>query len=150
MAPRRHSGFTLIEVMIVVIIVGILMSVALPSYQESLRKGRRAEAKAAMADVANRQEAFMLDRSSYTDDMTRLGFGADPFTSAEGHYSIDSSGACDPNGPSDITRCYTVTATPVSGGIQDEDTRCHTFSLSSRGSKTALKKDGSDADDLCW
>jgi type IV pilus assembly protein PilE len=147
--PHQADGFTLVEVMIVVVIVAILMSVALPAYQDNLRKGRRAEAKAALADVVSRQEAFMLDRSIYTTNMTQLGFGSDPFQSEDGHYNIDSTGACTPSG-TDITRCYTVTATPVAGGVQDGDTQCHTFRLTSVGSKTALKKDGTAAEDSCW
>ncbi len=149
LASRRQAGFTLIEVLIVVVIVALLMSVALPAYQDSMRKGRRAEAKAALADVVSRQEAFMLDRSTYTTNMTQLGFSSDPFQSENGHYNIDSTGACTPSG-TDITRCYTVTATPVSGGVQNSDINCHTFRLTSVGSKTALKKNGTAAEDSCW
>ncbi len=86
-------GFTLIELVIVIVIVGILMAVALPGYQESMRKGRRADAKAGLMDAVNRQERFMLDRSAYTRDMDELGFGADPMISEEGHYPLMSRGA---------------------------------------------------------
>jgi type IV pilus assembly protein PilE len=143
-APVRHdAGFTLIELIIVIVIVSILASVALPAYQDSLRKGRRTDAKVGLMDAANRQERFMLDRSTYTADMTNLGFAADPMITEEGYYSIDVD-VPDPNCP--ITRCYTLTATPVVGGIQVEDAQCTGFSLASSGAKTAT---GPGADE-CW
>lgn len=139
----RAAGFTLIELVIVIVIVGILASIALPAYQDSLRKGRRADAKAGLMDAANRQERFMLDRGTYTDDMTQLGFGADPLITEEGYYSIDLE-APDPNCP--IGTCYTLVATPVAGGIQAEDTLCTGFTLKSTGAKTATGPSG----DECW
>ena len=135
-------GFTLIEVMIVVLIVGILLTVALPSYQESLRKGRRADAKAGLLDVANRQERLILDRSTYTLDMTDLGFAADPMISEEDYYSIDAV-AC---AAQTIATCYVLTATPRSGFAQASDSRCTSFILDSTGAKTAT---GAQADQ-CW
>ena len=139
----RAAGFTLIEVVIVIVIVGILASIALPAYQDSLRKGRRADAKVGLMDAANRQDRFMLDRGTYTDDMTELGFGADPLITEEEFYSIDLE-APDPNCP--IGTCYTLVATPVAGGIQTEDTRCTSFTLKSTGVKTATGPSG----DKCW
>ncbi|WP_198171766.1 type IV pilin protein [Pseudohalioglobus lutimaris] len=136
------AGFTLMEVMIVVVIVGILLAVALPSYNSSLEKGRRADAKAALLDASNRQEQFMLDRSTYTLNMTELGFGADPMVSEEGHYTVDAA-AC---AAGTIQRCYVLTATPVAGGAQANDTRCTTLILDSTGAKTAT---GSDLNN-CW
>ena len=130
------------EVMIVVVIVGILLAVALPGYQNSLEKGRRGDAKAALLDVANRQEQFMLDRSTYTENMVDLGFGADPMVSAEQYYNVDAAACVSGN----ITRCYVLTATPVAGGAQSNDGRCTTLILDSTGAKTAT---GSDLNN-CW
>ena len=143
-SPRAGAtgGFTLIEVMIVVTIIGILLAVTLPGYQETLRKGRRADAKSALLDVANRQEQFMLDQNTYTLDMTDLGYAADPRVSEEGFYTIDAA-ACAGGA---INRCYLLTATPVTGGAQAGDTRCVLFRLDSSGAKTAT---GSEAD-ICW
>ncbi len=138
------SGFTLIEVMIVVVIVGILIAVALPGYQNSLQKGRRADAKAALLDVAGRQEQYMLDRGTYTNDMTELGFGADPMVSEEQHYTVDATDCS--GGTTDLNRCYLITATPRAGSPQVDDARCTTIVLNSNGAKTAT---GSDTDS-CW
>ena len=142
--PRGLSaGFTLIELVIVIVIVSILVAIALPSYQNSLIKGRRADAKEGLMNTANRQERFMLDRGIYTEDMTNLGFGADPLVSTEGHYNIDVE-APDPNCP--IATCYQLKATPVAGGIQNDDAFCTSLSLKSTGAKTA---EGSTPDQ-CW
>jgi type IV pilus assembly protein PilE len=138
------AGFTLIEVMIVIVIVAILVAVALPSYENSLQKGRRADAKAALLDVAGRQEQYMLDRGTYTNDMEDLGFAADPMVSEEGHYSVDATDCS--GGSSDLDRCYLITATPRAGSPQVDDARCTSFVLNSNGAKTAT---GSDVDG-CW
>ena len=73
---KKARGFTLIEVMIAVAIVGILAAIALPSFQAHLRKGRRADTQAFMMDLANRQQQYLLDARSYALDaafVTTLG-----------------------------------------------------------------------------
>lgn len=140
---RRTRGFTLIEVMIVIVIVAILVSIALPAYQESMNKGRRADAKSGLMDAANRLERFMLDRNTYTDTMTDLGFGADPAVSEEGYYSFD---VVAPTAACPIGSCYVLEAIPVAGGIQADDGKCTKFILASTGAKTA---EGSAAAE-CW
>ena len=139
-----QKGFTLIEVMIVVVIIGVLLMVALPSYQASLQKGRRADGMGALMDAAGRQEKFMLDRSSYTTDMEDLGYAASPYISPEGHYSITAA-VCDDAGAT-IANCYKLTAVPAAGSVQQKDTRCASFVLNSNGIKTAT---GSNASE-CW
>jgi len=143
---RRPLGFTLIELMIVIVIVAVLMGVGLPAYQENLRKGRRSEAMAGLLDAANRQESLMLDRSTYTTDMTRLGY-ADPVITEDGHYSIV---ATDCDGGTDVTKiktCYRLTATPQGLSPQIKDTKCGSFIVDSTGAKTVS---GSSPADECW
>ena len=116
-APARSAGFSLIEVMVVVVILGILAAVAFPSYQDHLRKGRRAAAQNFMMEVANKQQQFLIDTRGYA-----LGAGAVAALSL----SI----------PADVSKYYTVTvdpavattppsfnilATPVAGGPQVSD-----------------------------
>ena len=153
LAATRLAGFTLIELVIVIVIVSVLASIALPAYQESMRKGRRADAKTGLMDAANRQERFMLDRSAYTKDMKNLGFGGDPMISEEGYYSIDvdesaTASLCgyafDPN--DNAPPCYVLSATPVAGGAQADDARCTKFILDSSGARQA---EGSAAAE-CW
>ncbi len=143
MAGRSATaGFTLMEVMIVVVIVGILMAIALPAYQGSLQKGRRSDAMSALLDASNRQQQFMLDQGRYTTDMQELGYAASPRISEEGHYSI-SAAACSGGA---IANCFELTATPVSGSPQSSDTRCTTFVLDSFGTRSAT---GTTATE-CW
>ncbi|TXS90147.1 type IV pilin protein [Parahaliea aestuarii] len=119
--------------MIAVVIVGILMAVALPAYQNSLIKGRRSDGMSALFDVANRQEQFLLDQNTYTTDMRELGFQVDPMVSEEGHYSVDAA----PCTGGTIATCYIVSATPIAGGAQANDSRCGILRLDSSGRKTA-------------
>jgi type IV pilus assembly protein PilE len=66
----RQSGFTLVELMIVVVIVGILLAVALPSFQNQVIRGHRAAAQAEMLEIANRQQQFLLANRAYADKAT--------------------------------------------------------------------------------
>ena len=140
--PARSRGFTLIEVMMTVVIIGILAAIAYPAYQDQVRKSRRSDAKSVLLDAANRQEQFILDHVAYTTNMRDLGFSADPATSQDGYYTFDAvAGACGA-----IARCYTLTASPVAGKAQAYDTKCTSFSVASTGARTAT---GSTAGD-CW
>ncbi len=137
----RGRGFTLIETMMVLVVVAILVGIAVPAYQNSLNKGRRSDAKSALMDVANRQESHMLDRNTYTTDMTQLGFTNDPMVSEEGFYTVDAEACTD-----GISRCYVLTARPVIPGAQDGDTRCTTLVVDSNGVRTAT----GSAPAECW
>ena len=70
----KQRGFTLIELMVVVIIVAVLAAIALPAYQNQVIRGHRAAAKSAMLDIANRQEQFLLANRKYAGDVTELGY----------------------------------------------------------------------------
>src|ERR687891_2609719 len=84
----KSPGFTLIELMIVVVIIGILAAVAYPQYRDFALRSNRAEAKALLVDAAARQERFFSDNNSYADDMTDLGYGANPAVSENSFYNV--------------------------------------------------------------
>lgn len=144
---KKQKGFTLIEVMIVVVIVAILAAVAIPSYQDSVRKTRRADAKESLTRIAALQERYFFTKNDY-GTAAQLGVAN---TSTEGYYTINiyttpgtNTGQCgsDP--------CYRIVATPVAMGPQAADTKCAIFALNHIGQKSA--KDSGDADrtDECW
>ncbi len=158
---RRAAGFTLMEMVIVVVIVGILASLALPLYRESVRKGKRADAKAGLMSVSNRQESLMLDRKTYTIDMEELGFindppiTNDPMITEEGHYQVNATSCTDADdeytdADGAIATCYVLTATPVANDPQEQDDRCAIFIQDSTGAKRAQNAKGIENNEECW
>ena len=121
---KRARGFTLIEVMIVVTVIAILAAIALPSYNNYLRKGRRADAQAAMTDIASRQQQYLMDARAYAPDIATLGFT--PQTSVTDWYGAPVITTAGPP-PS-----FTVTLTPIAGKDQVKD---GVLTLTSTGSK---------------
>ena len=134
---RPHvRGFTLIELMIVVVIIGILAAVAYPSYQKYAKQTRRSDAQIALTQAANQQERYFTECNYYakTPAGTRAcGTAADnndtvlgiSGSSPDGHYTIaiasgNLSGACT-GGSAAYTCGYTITATPDPAGRQAGD-----------------------------
>jgi type IV pilus assembly protein PilE len=145
MMRMTHSrGFTLIEVLIAVVIVGILAAVALPSYQNFMNKSRRADGKQLVTDLASRQERYFLQHNSYTTNITAAnGLNASE-VSDKGYYTAAVT-AC--SGGS-IATCFVVTAN-ATGPQLERDTGCRTLSLSDTGEKTSTDSDdGASAG--CW
>lgn len=118
-----QQGFTLIEVMIVVVILGIISAIALPSYQEHVRRANRAEGMAFLQDVAARQERYFAQNNTYitaASDYKKLGLNA--LTSETGKYTLAITNA----------NSYTLSATPTSFS----DPKCGTLGLNALGTKT--------------
>ena len=105
-AYARSRGFTLIELMIVVAVIAVLGAIALPSYQDYVRKGRRADGRALIQAAALAQEKVRLGAASYTATLTSLNgaCSASPCYSEQGFYELTVSSAG--------TTGYTLTATP--------------------------------------
>jgi len=139
---HSSTGFTLIELVMVMAIVGVILSIALPSYKQSLYKARRAEAKTLLLDLANRQEQLMLDSSTYTTDLAQLGYSEDKDKADDRLYSPKLN----PCASGSIETCYLLTAIPLKDSSQEKDKNCTSFSLDSFGKKTAT----GDAKDECW
>src|SRR5690554_4834723 len=117
-----QQGFTLIEVMIVVAIIGILAAIAYPSYDEYIKRGNRSEGQAFLSDVAARQERFSSQNNAYvTDDADIAKLGLSSANSATGKYTI--SLAAGDGG-------YLLTANQQFG-----DTKCGNLSLNALGVK---------------
>lgn len=111
---RSTGGFTLIELMMVVVIVAVLAAIAYPSYISSVVKANRAEAQSYLMDVAQQQQQFFNDTRRYAIDEDDLKVPVPNRVDAV--YSIGF--AVDPN---DIPPEFTVTATPKSGTSQAGD-----------------------------
>lgn len=126
----RTGGFTLIEVMIVVVVVAILAAVAVPSYHDHLRKSRRAAAQSHLMDIAQRQQQYLLDARSYAPDLATLGMS----TPSDVLAFYDAPVVATPVG---ARPTFTLTITPKAGTHQVPDGE---LSINSAGVKTPVDK----------
>jgi type IV pilus assembly protein PilE len=111
-------GFTLIELMVVVAIAALLLGLALPSYNDSLRRSRRSDAADVMVGIQHAQERWRGLNPSYSSSLSQL---SQPTTSTGGYYQLALSAAS--------AAGYTLTATAVTGKSQASDSGCGTLTV---------------------
>ncbi len=129
---KQVAGFTLIELMITVAIIGILAAIAYPSYTEYVLRGNRTEGQALLSDAAARQERYYAQNNTYADTLAKLGYASG--NSANGLYVLST--------PTGTASAYTLLA-----ATQRTDARCGDLGLNQAGTKTETGT-GSVAD--CW
>lgn len=145
---NRKGGFTLIELMIVVVIIGILAAIAYPSYKNYVVKTRRADAVANVMELSQYMERFFTENGRYDEDRSgtavtnaTLPFTKSPQEGSAAHYNLGFAAA-----PS--SGAYTLEAVPQ-GDQANSDTDCGTLRIDSTGKKCILGgakcSDGGDA-----
>jgi type IV pilus assembly protein PilE len=127
-----QAGFTLIELMVVVIITAVLMAIALPAYQNQVIRGNRAAAKAAMMDIANRQEQYLLSNRSYAGSVSDLGYALP--TEVSNFYVAPPTLSTIPSSPMALPY-FKITLTPKGSQQSDGD-----LELDSQGVRTPSDK----------
>lgn len=145
---RKHrvlkmTGFTMIELLVALGIVGLIAALAIPSYQQSIRKSNRADAQITLSQLATLQEQFFFRTNNYTDDFADLVDGAVSganLPSNEGHYSISLTVSGGGTG-------WNMIATPQGDQLNDDE--CLAINLNSLGAKTASDSNGV-ASTVCW
>jgi type IV pilus assembly protein PilE len=145
-AKKSMSGSTLIEILMVLVIVAALLSIALPTYQGSVRKSARAAGKGALMDVAMRQEQYFINNKGYATALTGLGL-PDP-------YFIDKT--VEPVAATNDTRVYELTLANTSATgydavatavLEQSGDGCGNYTLTSNGTRSVSGATGSA---VCW
>ena len=147
MHVHRQRGVTLLELMIVVAIVAIISAFAFPSYMQYVVKTKRTVATTALLRVADRQQQFFMDNKQFADDLTDLGFAANPLVLAD---TGNPTTAADTDAAYSISvsnvgvTTYTLTAAPLHGQAS-RDTHCASLTLDQGGARS-----NSAGGDDCW
>ena len=123
---KQQRGFTMVELMIVVAIIGILASIVYPSYIDNVKKSRRAAAQSYLMEIAQRQQQYLLDARTYAANLSALGV-VTPADVAK-YYTIKVEVA-------EAPFSFTLTATPTGSQVSDGD-----LTLNNTGVKTPAEK----------
>ena len=132
----RHRGFTLVEVVIACAVLAILAAIAIPSYQNTIQKTRRSDAKSALVGAAGQLERYFTERNTYASATLGSG-GVYPSTSLNGYYTLTFG--------SKTATTYTLNAAPAAAQTSDS---CGTFTYSDQGVKGVTGGTLTAAD--CW
>ncbi|MNZ26367.1 Fimbrial protein precursor [compost metagenome] len=141
----RIRGFTLLEMMIVVVIIGILAAIAYPSYQQYVLRANRAEGQAMLNDAAAREERYFAQNNTYVTDPADIGELAMRKTTGTAVISDTDKYSLAVSNP-DGSGGYLLTATPQ--GAQDRDTQCGSLTLNAVGERGSTGSAASAAE--CW
>ena len=144
------TGFTLVELMVTLLVATILLTIAIPAYQNQIRESRRTEAKTALLDLAGREETLYSTKNAYSNLPSDVGYGAGAFPLPVGsnYYSVN---VVVPNPAAPATQpSFLITATPAAGSSQANDAACQSFSVDQLGNQTALDSGGADNTKTCW
>lgn len=138
----RAPGFSLIELLIVLAIIAIIAAITYPSYERSVLRSHRSDVEALLTQDAQILERCYTQYFTYTPSATN-NCNPMPFitTSEHGYYTLTTP-------PSVTSTTYSLSATAQ--GVQQKDTECQTFTLTSTGQKTALSAGGTDNSAQCW
>ncbi len=159
----RTSGFTLIELMIVVLVAAVLVAIAVPSYQNQIRHSRRTDAKTALLDAAVREEKYLTLANTYTTTASNLGYSALGVPIGSGYYNLYVCVGTATGSTSTTTPCTAVTGTtgtsfvvsaiPVTGTSQAGDSQCLYYAVDNTGtqySSNSTAGTGTVTTSTCW
>jgi type IV pilus assembly protein PilE len=145
----RTEGYTLIELVVVVALVGIVAMLAVPSYRDYVLRAHRTEARAALLSLASAQEEFYLQCNTYTSVLEASGATscaparmAFPVVTETGRYQVRVTAA--------DSVSWSASAIATAGSPQYEDGACRVLRLNAEGIRASSAADGRATDTTCW
>ena len=143
---KRLRGFTLIELMIVVVVVAILAAIAIPAWQRYAYRSRRPDGQELLIRIAQAEERYYTNYNRYPVSLSSIGFNTDPAPSEHGYYTATIAL---PAGDAAGTG-FIATATPVPGLAQENDV-CGPLSIDNTGDKQPdITKAAQNTNGPCW